>query len=112
MTTITKTKQPGGLHSYMVRWNELAEKATTLGGIRGVKVHTSEFESYVIAERRVAWLEAQIAAMGAATKVPAGLAQVADKQVAKASKKVATKASKKSRPPSPKSKRRRSRGQQ
>ena len=37
MTTITQTKQPGGLHSYMVRWNELAEKATTLGGIRGVR---------------------------------------------------------------------------
>jgi hypothetical protein len=71
MTTITKTKQPGGLHSYMMRWNELAEKAGTLGGIKGVKIHTSEFESYVIAERRVAWLEAQIASLGAAAKAEA-----------------------------------------
>jgi hypothetical protein len=30
-------KKPGGLHAFMVRWNELAEQATALGGIAGVK---------------------------------------------------------------------------
>jgi hypothetical protein len=78
----------------MVKWNELAEKAAALGGIRGVKTHTSEFESYVIAERRVKWLEEQIASLQAAAKAQAGLdeAQVATKKVA--AKKVAAKASK------------------
>jgi hypothetical protein len=54
------TKQPGGLHAYMVKWNELAVEADKLGGVKGVKVHTSEFESYLIAEKRVAWLTAEI----------------------------------------------------
>jgi hypothetical protein len=62
MSNLNQPKRPGGLHAFMVRWNELAEKAAALGGIPGVKVHTSEFESYVIAERRVNWLEAQIEA--------------------------------------------------
>jgi hypothetical protein len=68
-TIKNQPKQPGGLHSYMVRWNELAEKATALGGIKGVKVHTSEFESYPKAEKRVRWLEEQIKAREAQAAV-------------------------------------------
>jgi hypothetical protein len=62
MTNITQPKQPGGLKAYTARWNELVTEANKLGGFPGVKVHTSDFESYPKAEKRVAWLEAQIEA--------------------------------------------------
>lgn len=48
------------LHSYTEAWNALVPKATAKG-IKGVKKHTSDFESYDKAKARVKWLEQQIA---------------------------------------------------
>lgn len=47
------------LHSYTERWNALVPKAVAKG-IKGVKKHTSDFESYDKAKARVAWLEKAI----------------------------------------------------
>jgi hypothetical protein len=48
-----------GLASYTKRWNDLVPKAVK-AGIKGVKHHTSDFESYEKAKARVAWLEKAI----------------------------------------------------
>jgi hypothetical protein len=89
-----KTVQGGGLHSYTIRWNELAREAIALG-IPKVRVHAESgtdangkwrintFASYAVAKARVAWLEGQIAAKKTvAVEAPAQKA----KQVRKAKK--------------------------
>jgi hypothetical protein len=74
MTTTKTPKQPGGLAGYTTRWNELAAEANSLGlKVKLHKVETrpgepSTFPSYAIAEARVAWLEAQIAAVQTTAK--------------------------------------------
>ncbi len=57
--TRAKNGSGEGLHAYTERWNALVPKAKAKG-IKGVKHHSSDFESYEKAKARVAWLEKQL----------------------------------------------------
>ena len=104
-------KQPGGLKAFTARWNEMVTEAIKLG-IQGVKTHTSDFESYTKAEKRVAWLEAQVAerqAKAAAKAEEADVAQAAEEaeDSAAVTKKAIAKAAKAAKASKPRSARKR-----
>lgn len=55
-----QARVPGGLLGFRDRWNALVPEAIRLG-VPGVAIHGANFESYGMAEKRLAWLDAQIA---------------------------------------------------
>jgi hypothetical protein len=82
--TINKTTEPGGLKGYTARWNDLVIEAEKLGlKLKGVAYHSSDFESYTKAQKRVDWLEGLVQA---AEKTQAGMAAIKDAAEVAASK--------------------------